>query len=114
MKWLALIFSLLFVAVWMGATRDTSIEVTRDQMGDKWPFVPDKVRLDCVRHRSSSGLIRPHVLVIHENQLYALNGTARGSGLYRDADEITRMASNGTRPSDGGLITQGLDICGPT
>jgi hypothetical protein len=47
----------------------TVFTATKEDIGDKWPLKPEKVRILVSREKA--------IFVIHKNKRYALNGTAR-------------------------------------
>lgn len=66
--------------------------ITRKKLSKDYPFTLPSGRLTCQLSGdvTSTGIPIPHILFEADGVLYALNGYARASGLYRDYEDIWR------------------------
>ena len=65
------------------APSPNELELTAQQLGDRWPFTVDAGIVRCAGSA---------VTFEADGVIYALNGTARGSGAYAEVDPILRTA----------------------
>jgi hypothetical protein len=95
-----------------GGSEASSACVTRVQYGDRWPYTIPGGVLACTT-RFAGGYEKKDVTITHAGRTYAVNGTARGSSMFRPLDEIWRDNPNlpGTKIPDPGLIAKGLSLC---
>lgn len=86
-----------------------SKDIHRDQFGDAWPFTIEAGKVRCTQVSSV-------IFVTPERKGYALNGSAKADGIYRDVREIWRDNPNagkyGAQKMDlSPIITLGLSLC---
>lgn len=80
--------------------------VSRDTFEGEWPLTVESGELMCF-HEGGGRL--EVVLEVDDALVYAVNGTARGTGEWQDVYDIMRT---GTVPADlGDLIEHGLALC---
>jgi len=92
------------------ANQGRYLEVSHTDYGSNWSFLVPRLELSCRVHNYGAGIKRPHVLIHVNGQTLALNGAARGSGLYADSRTIMkpeRWRYNATND----LIGKGLKLC---
>ena len=80
-------------------------EVTRSDLGDRWPLVVDTAVLQC-----NSEASRPEVTVEVDGRLYALSTLAYAAG-HEGVDGVLRRKPDGTRYDTAPLLERGLAIC---
>ena len=84
--------------------RRTGKVLVAEDFGERWPFVADRVYLDCT---SSRVMVR-----IPERGLYAVNRAAVGYGIRPvDEESLRRDPSAGGRMRYDWLVQQGLEWC---
>lgn len=73
-----------------------------------WPFTSDRATLNCTK-----GAEGERVTVIANQEMYALNGTAKSANLWPDFDVIWRDDSNtpGMKVNIGPMLDRGLALC---
>ncbi|PDW02106.1 DUF2511 domain-containing protein [Candidatus Viridilinea mediisalina] len=79
--------------------------VTRTDYRDQWAFTVDEGTIQCLPGN--------HVVLQTRQGVYALNGTASGSGRYKPLEEIwlPNPSIPGTKISVGPFITIGTSLC---
>ena len=92
------------------ASQKTSIEASRAEYGAEWGFTTPNLKVACRNHRYADGTVRPHVVARVDGREYALNGAARGAGLYADGRAV--MKPNPWKyGATQSLIDKGLGLC---
>lgn len=83
-------------------------EVSREELGAKWPLTVDRGVLSC---NGSNGV--GQVIFTAGGKTYAVNGLARGMKKYPPVDEIWADNPSGPGPKKdiGPLIDRGLKLC---
>jgi hypothetical protein len=95
-----------------GGSESSSACVTRAQFGNRWPYTIPGGVLACST-RFVASYKKQDVTITHAGRTYAINGSARGSGLYAPLEDIWRdnPESPGSKIPEPGLIAKGLSLC---
>lgn len=98
-----ILVTILLVAC--GGASVPSADISRETFGDLWPFTVEQGQLQC--------LSSTHLVFIADGLTYAVNGTAKGSGKYRDIEPIRSPDPSDTRypMSLQPVLDIGLPLC---
>ncbi|WP_235683318.1 DUF2511 domain-containing protein [Mycolicibacterium fluoranthenivorans] len=91
-----------------GSNRPAGLVERETWTDGPWPFTVDSATLFC-----TSGAGGDRLTVVANREMYALNGTAKSSGLYPPFDAIWADDSNadGLKVNIGPMIDHGLALC---
>ena len=100
------VFLLFLTAIVSGCSYSTNMKISRDDLGDAWPFTVNSGVIAC-NHPSSA------VVFFTNEKMYAVNGVAKGQNRYADAREILRDHPSvaGSKIDIGPILDRGLKLC---
>lgn len=105
---LCLVFSLI------GYADERSMHlINQADYGNQWPFTVPFGELNC-HSRTAGGYAKRDITLTFGNKAYAINGSARGKGLYPgDLNEIWRDDPErpGSKLPVSSIIEKGLTFC---
>lgn len=91
------------------AVAKPSIGISQAEYGKDWPFTFEEASLWCMGNQAIA------VFNFEDNKMYPLNGQAKmqakNLALEPSIDKVWKKNKDGTRPSLGKLINQGLELC---
>lgn len=87
-----------------GEETKPQVQISQSEYGDRWPYTVPNGILECQYN---------DVTLTYEGVTYAINGSARDTGKYRDLKEIWRDNPEfpGAKMPDAGIIERGLALC---
>lgn len=100
------VFLLFLTAIASGCSYSTNMKVSRDDLGDTWPFTVDRGVIAC-NHPSLA------VVFFTNEKIYAVNGVAKGQKRYADVREILRddLSAAESKADIGPILDRGLKLC---
>ena len=100
------VFLLFLTATVSGCSYSTNMKISRDDLGDRWPFTVNSGVIAC-NHPSSA------VVFFTNEKIYAVNGVAKGQKRYADVREILRDHPfvAGSQVDIGPILERGRNLC---
>jgi uncharacterized protein DUF2511 len=96
------------LVMWMlacGGNERSGISVSRSDLGDQWPLTIESGTLHC----ETAGAARFVTIEDAKGTVYAINGTARGSGRFKDGNDILLAGKLPLHMQP--LVDRGLTLC---
>lgn len=97
------VLAVLLLAVTLAGCGAGKSHIARTDYGAAWPFTVESGDIECWR---------PDMVVLQVGEdHYGLNGSARGSGTFKDGKDITIEDASGAPADYDQFITMGLAMC---